>query len=140
MASLIYDSALYDTLTGAIDFDDDTFNVMLVGSGYVPDKAAHARRAEVTDEIAGKGYQAGGAEVPVGVRQAGDATVVSLGGAVWRPATLAAAGAVYFKSRGGSAGDDELVAYIDFGGSVKASNGDFRLDASTIRLAQAPAQ
>ena len=140
MASLIYDSALYDALTGAIDFGADDFKALLVGPGYLPDKATHARRADVTDEIKGKGYQAGGGSVAVAARQADGDTAISLGGALWTAATLSASGAVYFKTRGGPAADDELVAYIDFRGPVKATNGDFRLDASTIRLAPAPLQ
>ena len=136
MASLIYDSALYDALTGAIDFGGDAFRVMLVGPGYVPDAALHARRSDVGDEAAGRGYEAGGAAVAVGAgRRRGGGTEVSLGGAVWPRAQLSAAGAVYYKARGGLASADELVAYIDFGGLVVATNGDFLLERSVLELA-----
>jgi hypothetical protein len=61
MASLIYDNALLNEAKGLIDFDSDTFKVMLVTSSYTPDKANHAYRSSVTNEVVGTGYTAGGA-------------------------------------------------------------------------------
>lgn len=133
MASLIYDSALYAMATGRLDFGGGGFKAMLVGASYQPDKGQHARRSDVTGEVSGKGYAAGGAEVAVTAQQAGDAVEISLGGAVWGQASIGALGAVYYRSRG-DAGDDELVAFVDFGDPVIATNGDFTLDRSMVRL------
>ena len=36
MASIIYNSALRDEAAGAIDFDTDSFKVMLLSSSYTP--------------------------------------------------------------------------------------------------------
>ncbi len=135
MVSLIYDSALYDSITGGIDFAVDGFKAMLVGPGYVADKAGHSRRSDVSDEIAGRGYEAGGAEVEVAARQADGLTEISLGGALWGPASFGAAGAVYYTARGGSAEGDELVAYIAFADRTVATNGNFTLARSVIELA-----
>ena len=63
MASLIYNSALEDEATGAIDYDTDTFKVMLVTSSYTPDKDAHEFFDDVTNEVSGTGYTAGGETV-----------------------------------------------------------------------------
>ena len=54
---------------------------------------------------------------------------IALGGSVWENATIRARGAAYYK-----AGNDELVAYIDFGGEVASTNGTFELTASTLRV------
>ena len=61
MASLIYNSCLEDLARGAIDFDTDSFKVMLVTSAYVPDKDAHLKRSAITNEVSPSGtYAAGG--------------------------------------------------------------------------------
>ena len=62
MASLIYNSAIDDMAKGAIDFDTDTFKVMLVTSTYVANKDTHTKRSDVTNEVSGTGYTAGGAD------------------------------------------------------------------------------
>jgi hypothetical protein len=136
MAGFVYDSAIYEGLTGAIDFKADRFKVMLVDRTYVADKSQHSRRSDVTGEITGRGYVAGGVEVAVTADLVDGATVLSLGGTVLGRATLAAAGAVYYKSRGGLPSNDELVAYVGFDGAVIATNGDFTLDRSVARLRQ----
>ena len=136
MPALIYDAAIYDLATGGIDFAADHFAVMLVGPGYVPDKANHARRSDVSGEIAGKGYEAGGRDAAVAAIRSVGMTEVTLGGAVWARATFVARGAVYYKARGGSAELDELVAYVGADEDVTATNGDFTLSASLIELSE----
>ena len=71
MASFGYNSMLRDTVTGAIDFDTDTFKVMLVGAGYTESRA-HSKRSDVSSEVSGAGYTAGGAVlVPTGIDGSG---------------------------------------------------------------------
>jgi hypothetical protein len=41
---------------------------------------------------------------------------------------------VYYKSRGGAASADELIAVIEFTGDVSSISGDFTLTASTLRF------
>lgn len=136
MASLIYNSAIDDTVRGNIDMDTDTFKVMLVTSSYTPDKDTHLKRSSVTNEVVGTGYTAGGAAATVGVTKdtANDRVDISLGAASWASATITARGAVYYKSRGGASSADELVAYIDFGADITSTAGTFALTASTFRI------
>lgn len=136
MPSIIYNSALRDLVTGAVDADGDTFRAMLVGSGYTADKDAHSKRSNVTSEVTGTGYTAGGtvAAVSVTVDNANDRVDITLGAVNWPTATLSAAGLVYYKSRGGAASADELIAYIDFGSTIASSGGTFSVGASTLRL------
>lgn len=136
MASLIFNSGLYDALTGAIDFDTDTFKCMLVTSAYTPNKTTHTKRSNVTNEIVGTGYTAGGAAATVGVTNdtANTRIDVSCGAVSWASATITARGAVYYKSRGGASSADELVAYIDFGSDITSTAGTFALSASTLRV------
>ena len=136
MASLIYDSALYDEARGNINYLSDSFKVILVTSTYVPNKGTHLKRSDVTNEVVGTGYVAGGqaATVAVGAVDTTNHRVdVSLGGTTWSTATITARGAVYYKSRGGAATADELIAYIDFGADITSTGANFALTASTLR-------
>lgn len=136
MASLIYNPALRDAVSGSINFSSDTFKAMLVTSSYSPNKDTHDKRDDVTNEVTGTGYSAGGTSVTVTVTMdtANDRIDISLGSASWAAATITAAAAVYYKSRGGLSSADEIIAYIDFGGNVTSTNGTFSLSASTLRI------
>lgn len=136
MASIIYNSFLDDVFRGNIDCDTDTFYVMLVTSSYTEDKDVHDKRDDVTNEVSGAGYTAGGVAATVTVTKdtANDRIDVSLGSATWASSTITARKAVYYKRRGGAASADELVAVNDFGSDVITSSGTFTLNASTVRI------
>jgi hypothetical protein len=116
MASLIYNSFISDALVGSIDCDTDTFKMMLVTSSYTADKD-HDRRNDVTNEITGTGYTAGGAAttLTVTVDNTSDAVEITFSSVAWATATFTCRGAVIYKSRGGASSADELVCYLDFG-------------------------
>lgn len=136
MASLIYNSAIDDMARGAIDFDTDTFNVMLVTSTYTANKDTHTKRSDVTNEVSGTGYTAGGVTSVCTVTKdtANDKVTLSFAAVSWATATITARGAVYYKSRGGASSADELVAYVDFGGDVSSTGATFTLGSSVITL------
>ena len=136
MASLIYSHALDNTARGTIDFDTDTFWVMLTTSAYTENKDTHEFRSDVTNEVTGTGYSAGGQAVTVTVTKddANDRIDISLGGASWASSTITARKAVYYKRRGGAASADELIAVNDFGSDVVSTGGTFTLNASTLRI------
>ena len=133
MASLIYNSAVFDAIRGPIDFDTDTFYVMLVTSAYTPNKDTHTKRSDVTNEVVGAGYTAGGAASAATVTDvtASDNLTVAFASVNWPAATITAAAAVIYKSRGGASSADELVAYVDFGGNVTSTADTFTVTFST---------
>ena len=136
MASLIFNNAIFNNVKGNIDFDSDTFKVMLVTSAYTPDKDTHAFRSSVTNEVVGTGYTAGGNAsifTVAAIDTTNDRIEVTLGGSAWATSTITAAAAVVYKSRGGASSADELVAYIDFGGNVSSVGGTFTLTDSLLR-------
>lgn len=136
MASFIFNSAVRDEAVGAIDYDTDSFFVMLLSAAAEPNKDTWTKRSDVTNEVTGTGYTAGGAAVVVSVgavETANDRVDISLGGKVWSAATITARYALYYKARGGAASADELVAVNDFGADVTATAADFTLAASTLR-------
>ena len=136
MASLIYNSCIDDMARGAIDFDTDSFKVMLVTSSYTPNKDTHDKRDDVTNEVSGTGYTAGGVASVCTVTKdtANDKVTLSFAAVSWATATITARGAVYYKSRGGASSADELVAYVDFAGDVSSTGATFSLGSSTITL------
>jgi len=136
MASLIYNSAIDEMARGDIDFDSNSFKALLVTSSYTPNKDTHDFRDDVTNEVTGTGYTAGGATSTVTVTKdtANDRVTIQFGAVSWATSTITARGCVYYKSRGGASSADELVAYNDFGSDVSSSGGTFSVAASVITL------
>jgi hypothetical protein len=136
MASLAYTNTITRALAGDVDLDT-SIKVMLVTSTYAEDKD-HDFRNDITNEVTGTGYTTGGnsATCSVATDTANDRANVTLGGTTWDAAggALTAAGAVYYKARGGASSADEVIAFIDFGGDVTATNATFTLNASTLRI------
>jgi len=137
MASLIYNNALWNQAKGAIDFDTDTFKVMLLTNAYTANKDTDNFLNDVeAHQVTGTGYTAGGATATVSVSAidtTNDRIEVSLGAVSWPTSTITARYGVYYKSRGGASSADELVALVDFAGDIVSAGGTFSLTASTIR-------
>jgi len=136
MTEFVYNSCIDDTARGNIDFDSNTFKAMLVTSSYTPNKDTHDKRDDVTGEVTGTGYTAGGVTSAVTVTKdtANDRVTIQFGAVSWATSTITARGIVYYKSRGGASSADELVAYANFGSDVSSSGGTFSVAASTIIL------
>ena len=128
MANAIYNSFKFDNATGAIDLNTDTFKIMLVTSAYTPNIDTHAKRSDITNEVSGTGYSAGGAtlaSVTVTNDTANDRLVWDAADATWAASTITARGGVIYKSRGGASSADELVCYLDFGADITSTAGMF---------------
>lgn len=127
MASLIYDSFRSDILNGNIDLTDDTIKIALVTSSYTPVQATHNFFDDVTNEVSGTGYTAGGATLGSKVVSVTsnvakfDATDPS-----WTTSTITARGAVIYKSTGNSA-TSNLICYIDFGQDYTSAAGTLQI-------------
>lgn len=138
MASKVYNNGIRSALTGAIDFDTDTFKIMLVTDSYTADEDTHEDRADVTNEVTGTGYTTGGGTTTVtvgSVDAANDRVDISFSDVSFTSSTITAAGGVIYKSTG-TASTDLLVAFLDFGGNVSSSNGTFTVSVtSPLRFA-----
>ena len=135
MASLIFNSFHEDLARGNLDMDANTFKMMLVTSTYTPNKDTHADRADVTNEVSGTGYTAGGKTVTCTVARdnANDRTTLTFAAESWASSTITARGAVVYKSTG-TAANDLLVFYNDFGGDITTSDTTFSVGSSVITL------
>lgn len=132
MASFLYTSFLRDMANGDVVCDTDTFKMMLCTSSYTPNKD-HAKRSDITNETSGTGYTAGGAActVTVTLNTASDRIEISISEPTWPTASFSAAYGVVYKTRGGASSADELVALLDFGGTITATGGTFATNETT---------
>lgn len=128
MADVIFNSFKRDSANGTIDLDTDAIKIMLVTSAYVANIDTHTKRSDVTNEITGTGYTAGGvalANKTVVADNTLDRATFDADDASWTTATITARGAVLYKSRGGAATADELVCYFDFGSDKTSTAATF---------------
>lgn len=132
MASLIYNSCVGDANKGDIDFNTDTFKMMLVTSTYSASKT-HTKRSDITNEVSGTGYTAGGnaAAATVAVDNVNNRVDISWSITSWTTATITARAGVIYKARGGLSSADELVGYVDFGSDVTSTAGTFSVTVSS---------
>lgn len=134
--TMIYNSFLEDLVRGAIDMDTDTFRIMLVTSAYTANETArdtHTKRSDITNEVTGAGYTAGGNTITCIVAKdtANNRTTLTFSSVSWPTSTITARGAVIYKSRGGAATADELVTYLSFGASdIVSTGGTFQVTFS----------
>lgn len=114
-------------------FGSGTFKFMLVSS--VPsetDLDTFDFRSDITNEVTGSGYTAGGVTVSVSVGSVDTAnnrvavTVADLS-PMLATATVSAVGGWIYKSTGNAA-TDELVQFVDFGGAVSSTAAAFNVD------------
>lgn len=128
MANQVYNT--FKAKIGTIDWSDNVgedIRVMLVTSTYVPDIDTHEFIDDVTNEVVGTGYTAGGqllvgrAVTPDLVNDWAEYDATDL---TWASSTITARGAVVYRDTGTPA-TSELITYVDFVSDKTSSNGDF---------------
>lgn len=121
-----YGQGILKTVTGTIDWDTDTFKLLLFTNADAPVQDTDDFRDDITSELStASGYTAGGvtlSSVTVTYDSASDQirfdsadpSWTFTAGVTWRY------GAIY-KSRGGLASADELLFYLDWGSDQTVS-------------------
>ncbi len=126
-----YGNGLLGVAKGIIDLDTDTFKVLLTTATYSPNQDTHVYRSDANaNEVSGTGYTAGGATLSgVGVTYdaASNEVRIKWTSPTWPTATITARTAVIYKSRGGAATADELVAYCTEASDVSSTGATFTL-------------
>lgn len=120
----VYGRAAELMMEGSHDLDGATYNVMLCTSSYAPDVDTHDFRSDVTNEVTGTGYSAGGqalGSVTVTYDSANNRAVFDAADVVWSSSTITARYAVIYRARGGASSADELLCYVDFGTDVSST-------------------
>ena len=132
MANVIYDSFLADMAAGNCN-TSHSYKMMLVSSSYTEDRAAHTKRSNITGEVSGTGYTAGGIAVTLSfaVNTGTHIGTLTIGGGSWTSSTITARKAVVYRTRGGASSADELVCCIDNGVDISSSSSTLSVAAST---------
>lgn len=130
MANAIYNIFKKNVGIGDADWDDNTtstFKMMLVTSTYVPDIDTHTVRSDVTNEVVGTGYTAGGVAIPnrtVTLDLINDRARFFGDNIQYPSVTITARAGVIYKDTGNPA-TDPLLLYIDFGSDKVATGANF---------------
>lgn len=116
---------------GNFDFSADDIYVLMTTSSYTPDRDAHTSRADITNEVSGTGYTAGGqalASVTVTQDNTGDQLVIDAADTVWSNSTITNARiAVLYQNNGGASSGDRLIGWIDFGSNQSSVAAPFTI-------------
>lgn len=132
MANAKYNSFKRDIANGVIDLVNDTINCMLVTSAYVPNIDTHTNVSNITGQVTGTGYTAGGKALTgktMTMDTVNDRGVFDAADVTWATSTITARGAVLYKS-----GTGELIAYFDFVTDKISENGDFVVQWNTTGI------
>ncbi len=137
MATLAYNSLFNDLFLGRIVVPTMVVKGLITNNSYVPSKDNHTTRANITNEVSGTGYTAGGVIVTATLSQdlATDRTTLTLG-AISIPNTTVSGmrNIVYYVSNGGAASADYLIMVSDFGSDYSTSNQTISISSSTVSI------
>jgi hypothetical protein len=135
MADIVYNSFLADVFAGNCN-TTHTYKGMLVTSAYTENRATHTKRSDVTGEVSGTGYTAGGNAVTlsVAVNNTTNVLTLTIGAVSWPSSTITARKLVVYRARGGASSADELVCCVDNGTDLVSSNTTLSFAASTWEI------
>lgn len=126
-----YRAGLVNFLKGDIDYENHVIKVMMTTASYTPAQDTHDYKDDVTNEVSGTGYTAGGAAL--GTKSIGTAAgcIARLIAAdpSWTSSTISGARtAVIYASLTATASSCPLVGYCTFDADTSSSSGTFSLD------------
>lgn len=119
------------TAARRVDWPADTIAVTLHTSAFTFDQDAHDFRNDLTNEVSGTGYTAGGvnlANKSVTYDTATNKTILDADNISWTTSTITARGAAVQKVIGGATSADPLLSYIDFGSDQSTVAGTFAIN------------
>ncbi|MBP7406069.1 MAG: hypothetical protein KA973_14240 [Candidatus Microthrix sp.] len=122
-----YGKLLNTLWTGGVNFTSDTIKGALVTSSYTFDQDTHDYFDDITNEVTGTGYTAGGATLASKTLTytAGTNTIaIDAADLAWTTSTITARGLVIYKSTG-TGSTSPLIGFIDFGADVISTAGTF---------------
>lgn len=124
------------TAARRVDFVGDTIKIALTTSTYTPSQDTHDFFDDVTNEITGTGYTAGGATLgtkSISYDATTNETRLICANPSWTGASFTARRAVIYKDTG-TASSSPLMGWIDFGADETVASGTFaiQIDATGI--------
>jgi hypothetical protein len=129
VTAFLYGSAIPKAFNKEIDLDTDTIKVALCTSTYTPAQDTHDYFNDITNEVTGTGYTAGGATLASKtVTYTAGTNVFKFDAAdtAWTTSTITARYAIVYGSTG-TASTSPLICYIDFGENITSTEGTFTI-------------
>ena len=131
VSAKVYSSMPLNAIKGLItdlNAAGTTVKVMLTTSTYTPDQETHTSKADVTNEVTGEGYAAGGAALAS--KAVAEATRVTKFDALdteWAASTITARRAVIYDATPAADADKKLLCWVDFGEDKSSVAGSFKI-------------
>lgn len=111
---------------------ETAFKCMLTTSSYSVSQENDDFKDDVTNEVSGTGYTAGGATLTsTTVAEAAKVTTFDAADTSWTSSTITARYAVIYDSTTGVTSTEPLVMYLDFGADKSTDNGTFQIQWHT---------
>jgi hypothetical protein len=137
VTAFLYGSVPAKLANKEIDWDTDTVKVALCTSTYTPAQDTHDYFNDITNEVTGTGYTAGGATLAsktVTYTAGTNTTTFDAADVSWTSSTITARYAIIYVDTAGASSTDPLIGYVDFGENVSSSSGTFSItwDAAGI--------
>ena len=129
VSAKMYGNAILKALNKEVNYTADTIKVMLCTSVYTPDQDAHIYKSNVTGEVTGTGYTAGGATLANKTMTYDSATntiKLDADDITWSTSTITARYAVIYDATGTDS-TSVLLGYVDFGTDQISSAGNFTI-------------
>ena len=107
---------------------ETTLKCALCTSTYTPDQDAHNFFDDITNEVVGTGYTAGGKIMTTtNPTVTGRVTTFDCADTQWTSSTITARYAIIYDYTGGTAATNALIAWVDFDGDKSTENGTFKI-------------
>lgn len=142
VTSKVFGLAQQSLVNKEIDFDSDIIKVMLCTVAYVPNQDTHRYKSDVTNEVVGTGYTAGGMTLTgksVTYDAATNALKLTANSVTWPGSSITARIAVFYDDTPATDATKPLICYWDFGGDFASSAGPFDLTINAAGLVVAQA-
>lgn len=124
----LYGGFLQSLANKQINLNSDTIKVMLLTSAYTPSDA-HRYQSDLTNEVSGAGYTAGGATLGSQAVSYASGVLKFTGANVqWLGSSITARYAVLVDATPGSSATNPVIAYADFGADETDTNGTFQIN------------
>jgi len=126
MYGLTLEKMLIDAAGESMEAEDN--NVLMVQDAHTPDFNAHNFRDDITDEVSGAGYSAGGKAITgTEITIAGGVLTFDAADVSWAASSITDAMAAVYYFIVGSAATDQLVSLSDFVTPASTTNGTFTI-------------
>lgn len=129
VSAKLYGSFPAKLANGEVDWDTNTIKVALTTSSYTPNQDTHDYFDDITNQVVGTGYTAGGATLAsktVNYDSGTNATTFDAADVTWSTSTITARYAIIYRDTT-VASTSPLIGYVDFGADVISSGGDFTI-------------